>query len=82
MLTEEEYIELCKYECNFYTAINQSYMCGVLKKDFDTVLRIYRRVTGDMYNHTIGCGSCVLSLYVKCGKVFYKHRDEIINNNK
>jgi len=76
-MNNQQYEILKPYETMFSTAINQQYISNVLKKDFDIVLSTYRQMTGDMYNHTISCGSCILSLYKKCGSIYFSYVPEV-----
>lgn len=81
MITKTQKLALDIYKDQFSTAINQQYICGVVKEKFDEVLSIYREITGDMYNFKLGCGNCVLDLYKKVGKLYFEYEEpeEIIN---
>lgn len=72
MLDKEEINTLSKYEKLFDTAINNNYVSGVSKVDFDIIHKIYMKVSKSKEILVVSCNYCVITLMQKMGGIYYK----------
>lgn len=73
---KEELDKLEKYESFFRTAISSDYCRALWKDDFDVLIPIYKKWTGEEMVSNMNCGACKLKFMKKLGKLYFKYKEE------
>lgn len=76
-LTKEQLKALEPYETNFMTAIRSKYARHPGQHGVKTIHEVYSSVVRNAPKLNTSCSSCVLSLLVDCGRIYFKDKAEM-----
>lgn len=78
VFSEQDYMTLSKYRENLESAVYSRSSRPMSEYAIKTIHRIYFNTTHDksMERINMGCGHCICSLLIACGKLFLKDSEE------
>lgn len=70
-MSDQDFEYLKKFELNFTTALESNYSRAMLRSEYEEVIRIYNKVTGESYKTNLTCSHCCLKLLQKVGRLYF-----------
>ena len=78
--TDEQFAALAPFEDNFRTAIGGEWTRRIRTADQLRIKEIYEAATKSRIPFNQGCGTCLLNLLRRAGRLFFQDKDERVAN--
>ena len=80
-MNKETYEKLKPYYIHLRRGYKGNYVYGLLQKDFDVLLEIYKQL-GGRENLRYTCSSCILRLTKFLGKLYFEYEENLMKEPK
>lgn len=73
-MTDKDFEYCQKYELNLTTAVESDYARNMLRVEYEELMDIYNRTTGENFRTNLTCSHCCLKLLKKIGRLYFDEK--------